>query len=139
MRRGDGNHLAPRRARTTSDGEIAALIAELEEEVHGARVRSAGADAASVRRTARAVADRFARVSADRPFAARGRRGLLYDPVKLGVRKLVRWYVEPGFADQRAFNDAALRLLDDLNERVERLEAGAGGQRRADAGSDAAP
>ena len=34
----------------------------------------------------------------------------------------MRWYVEPAFADQRAFNDAVLKLIDDLDERVARLE-----------------
>jgi hypothetical protein len=35
----------------------------------------------------------------------------------------MRWYVEPAFADQRAFNDAVLKLIDDLDERISRLEA----------------
>ena len=34
----------------------------------------------------------------------------------------MRWYVEPPFADQRAFNNAMLKLLDDLDERIARLE-----------------
>ena len=34
----------------------------------------------------------------------------------------MRWYVEPAFADQRAFNDAVLKLIDDLDERIARLE-----------------
>ena len=34
----------------------------------------------------------------------------------------MRWYVEPPLADQRAFNDAVLKLIDDLDERIERLE-----------------
>ena len=29
----------------------------------------------------------------------------------------MRWYVEPLAAEQRGFNDAALKLLDDLSER----------------------
>jgi hypothetical protein len=35
----------------------------------------------------------------------------------------MRWYVEPAFADQRAFNDAVLKLVDDLDERIRRLES----------------
>ena len=35
----------------------------------------------------------------------------------------MRWYVEPAFADQRAFNDAVLKLIDDLDERIQRLES----------------
>ena len=34
----------------------------------------------------------------------------------------MRWYVEPALADQRAFNDAVLKLIDDLDERVTRLQ-----------------
>jgi len=34
----------------------------------------------------------------------------------------MRWYVEPAFADQRAFNDSVLKLIDDLDERIARLE-----------------
>jgi hypothetical protein len=39
------------------------------------------------------------------------------------LRKLMRWYVEPLAYDQRSFNAAALRLLDDLQAQVDRLEA----------------
>ncbi len=35
----------------------------------------------------------------------------------------MRWYVEPLAYDQRSFNAAALRLIDDLQEQVGRLEA----------------
>jgi len=38
------------------------------------------------------------------------------------LRRFMRWYVEPAWADQRAFNDAVLKLLDDLDERIGRLE-----------------
>jgi hypothetical protein len=34
----------------------------------------------------------------------------------------MRWYVEPAMAEQRAFNDAVLKLLDDIDERISRLE-----------------
>ena len=43
-------------------------------------------------------------------------------PLKLFLRRFMRWYVEPAFADQRAFNDAVLKLIDDLDERIARLE-----------------
>jgi hypothetical protein len=42
--------------------------------------------------------------------------------VKGVLRRLMRWYVEPALADQRAFNDAVLKLIDDLDERIKRLE-----------------
>ena len=35
-------------------------------------------------------------------------------PAKFVIRKLVRWYVEPLAAEQRAFNIAVLRLADDM-------------------------
>ncbi len=35
----------------------------------------------------------------------------------------MRWYVEPLAYDQRSFNAASLRLVDDLSEQVERLQA----------------
>jgi hypothetical protein len=36
---------------------------------------------------------------------------------------MMRWYVEPLAYDQRSFNAAALRLLDDLQAQTDRLEA----------------
>jgi hypothetical protein len=105
--------------------EIAALVAQLEEEIRLAGPRSAASGrASSVRLNARAVADRLARVTADRPLGGRGGAiGAVQTPVKLAMRKLVRWYVEPVFADQRAFNDALLKLVDDLYAEIDRLEA----------------
>jgi len=44
-------------------------------------------------------------------------------PVKAVLRKLMRWYVEPLAYDQRSFNAAALRLIDDLQEQVDALRA----------------
>ena len=35
----------------------------------------------------------------------------------------MRWYVEPLAYDQRSFNAAALRLVDDLEARVAHLES----------------
>ena len=73
---------------------------------------------------ARAAADRLWPVSVDRHIGGRsGAVGALYRPVKLGLRKLMRWYVEPAFEDQRAYNDALLRLVDDLYDEVDRLRA----------------
>ena len=43
--------------------------------------------------------------------------------MKAVLRKLMRWYVEPVAYDQRSFNAAALRLIDDLEARVAALEA----------------
>ena len=43
--------------------------------------------------------------------------------MKAVLRKLMRWYVEPLAYDQRSFNAAALRLIDDLQDQVDRLQA----------------
>jgi hypothetical protein len=50
-------------------------------------------------------------------------RGGIGTPVKAVLRKTMRWYVEPLAYDQRSFNAAALRLIDDLEQRVASLEA----------------
>ena len=77
-----------------------------------------------MRVNARAAAERLWPVSADRHIGGRaGIAGAVYRPVKLALRKLVRWYVEPVFADQRAYNDALLRLVDDLYDELDRLRA----------------
>ena len=52
------------------------------------------------------------------PAPAR-RRGGIGTPVKAVLRKLKRWYVEPLAYDQRSFNAATLRLIDDLQEQVD--------------------
>ena len=76
------------------------------------------------RRAARAEAERLWPVSADRSLRLRpGVRGGVGTPVKGGLRKLMRWYVEPLAYDQRSFNAATLRLIDDLQEQVDRLQA----------------
>jgi hypothetical protein len=104
--------------------DVDALFASLKEEI-----RRSGADPGSGardtgdRRAARDEAERLWPVSADRALRLRpGVRGGLGTPVKAVLRKLMRWYVEPLAYDQRSFNAAALRLIDDLEQRVARLE-----------------
>jgi hypothetical protein len=71
----------------------------------------------------RALAERFWPVSADKPLERRpGAKGRVAFAVKRLLRKLVRWYVEPAFAEQRIVNDALLRLVDELSRRVDELE-----------------
>jgi hypothetical protein len=71
----------------------------------------------------RGLAERFWPVSADKPLERRpGAKGWVAFQVKRVLRKLVRWYVEPAFAEQRIVNDALLRLVDDLARRVDELE-----------------
>ena len=101
------------------------LFERLKEEV-----RRSGSDPGAApgspeeRRTARAEAERLWPVSADRSLRLRpGVRGGVGTPVKAVLRKLMRWYVEPVAYDQRSFNAAALRLIDDLQQQVDRLHA----------------
>jgi hypothetical protein len=96
--------------------DVALLFARLKEEVRAAGPRSADVPAAQVRLSIRDQAERMWPVSAERPLVGKG------GPVKAVLRRLMRWYVEPAFADQRAFNDAVLKLIDDLDERIARLE-----------------
>jgi hypothetical protein len=89
-----------------------------------ARLRDAVDRGARDLAATRGLAERFWPVSADRPLERRpGARGWLGFHVKRVLRKLVRWYVEPAFAEQRIVNDALLRLVDDLAQRVDELEA----------------
>ena len=95
---------------------MAALFARLKEEVRAAGPRSGDVTPAQVRLSTRDQAERLWPISAERPIAGKG------GPLKSVLRRLMRWYVEPAFADQRAFNDAVLKLIDDLDERIQRLE-----------------
>jgi len=71
----------------------------------------------------RGLAERFWAVSAEVPLERRpGPKGWLAFQVKRVLRKTMRWYVEPAFAEQRIVNDALLRLVDDLARRVDELE-----------------
>src|SRR3954454_7538788 len=104
--------------------DVAALFESLREEV-----RRSGGDAggsqgdASDRQAARAEAERLWPVSADRGLRLRpGWRGGIGTPVKAALRKGMRWYVEPLAYDQRSFNAAALRLIDDLQAQIDELE-----------------
>jgi hypothetical protein len=110
-----------------SDGDgrvdVDALVAQLQAELRRGG-RRAAAGASSLWLDARATAERTWRVTADRPAAGRGGAvGGLQRPVKAVVRKLARWYVEPVFADQRAYNAALLRLVDELRADNERLRS----------------
>jgi hypothetical protein len=112
-----------------AEGEIAAIFARLKDEVRNrpaeGGTRGVGSIAYSPG-TARLRAERTWSVSAERPFQTPPDQGVprryLAAPTKRGLRKLMRWYVEPLAYDQRSFNAAALRLIDDLEERVARLE-----------------
>ena len=97
--------------------EVAALYARLQEEIRAAGPRGGDVPPAQVRLSVRDQAERLWPISAERPIVGKG------GPLKSILRRLMRWYVEPAFADQRAFNDAVLKLIDDLDERIKRLES----------------
>ena len=105
--------------------DVEELFRQLKEEV-----RKSGSDPGAApgsedeRRAARAEAERLWPVSADRSLRLRpGVRGGIGTPVKAVLRKLMRWYVEPVAYDQRSFNAATLRLVDDLQQQVDALRA----------------
>ncbi len=103
--------------------DVAALFETLRAEVRRSGADPGGPGDPTDRRAIRDEAERLWPVSADRGLRLRpGLRGGLGTPVKAALRKLMRWYVEPLAYDQRSFNAAALRLIDDLSEQVERLE-----------------
>ncbi len=104
--------------------DVEALFAALREEVRRSGADPGGTVGPDDRLAARAEAERLWPVSADRSLRLRpGVRGGVGSPVKAVLRKLMRWYVEPLAYDQRSFNAAALRLIDDLQEQVDRLQA----------------
>jgi hypothetical protein len=111
----------------THEVDVAALYARLQDEVRRGAVLSPEAAQTSpqARLSARSEAERLWPVTAERPLERRtGLRGKVGRFVKKATRKQIRWYVEPVIADQRAFNDALLKLVDDLEERIAALERG---------------
>ena len=105
--------------------DVEQLFRALQEEVRRSGADpGAGSGGDEERRAARAEAERLWPVSADRSLRLRpGLRGGIGTPVKAVLRKLMRWYVEPFAYDQRSFNAASLRLIDDLQAQVDRLQA----------------
>ena len=106
--------------------DVQALFERLQEEVRkGGLTSGNGSHSRRARIAARAQAERLWPVSAERPLERRpGLKGLLGRPLKPILRRLMRWYVEPLAAEQRAFNDAVLKLIDDLYEEADRSLAG---------------
>lgn len=112
------------------DADIAAVFERLRAEVgaggsaDGPVARSTAGRMPGSLPLARDQAERFWAVTADRPYLYKpgtwGRiRGLLLAPLKSVLRRLMRWYVEPAFAQQRDFNAGALKALDELSERID--------------------
>jgi hypothetical protein len=104
--------------------DVEALFASLRDEIRRSGADPGAGGGPDDRHAARAEAERLWPVSADRSLQLRpGVRGRLANPAKAVLRKLMRWYVEPLAYDQRSFNAATLRLIDDLETRVAQLEA----------------
>src|SRR3954453_14923127 len=104
--------------------DVDALFESLREQVRLSGADPAGGGDPADRRAARDEAERLWPVSADRSLRLRpGVRGGIGTPVKAVLRKMMRWYVEPLAYDQRSFNAAVLRLVDDLQEQVDRMQA----------------
>jgi SAM-dependent methyltransferase len=109
-----------------SPDEVAAIVERLREEVAkpGMLATANGDSHRAPRLAARAQAERFWLVSAERPLERRpGLKGAVLHPVKAVLRKLMRFYVEPLAAEQRAFNDASLKLADATAEELDRADA----------------
>ena len=124
---GGGHDGASAQASPSAEVDAVALFEHLREEI-----RRGGAGSQGARATWRAQAERMWPVSAERPLQRRsGLKGAIAYPVKRLLRPLLRWYVEPLAAEQRAFNDAVLKLIDDLYEAADGARAGDESSRRA--------
>jgi SAM-dependent methyltransferase len=113
--------------------DVEALLARLQEEVRwGGTAPAGGGHDGSARLAWRGQAERTWPVSAERPIRRRaGARGFVAYGVKRVLRPLLRWYVEPLAAEQRSYNDALLKLVDDLSESAGRGAAGEEAARRS--------
>jgi SAM-dependent methyltransferase len=100
--------------------DVAALFERLREEVRVTGPTRPDGTQPPARVVARTLAERYWPVSAERALEPQpGIIGALRLRLKRALRLAMRWYVEPLSADQRAFNDAVLKLIDDLYARVD--------------------
>ena len=103
--------------------DVAALLERLRQEVRRSGADPGAGSGPSDRRALRDEAERLWPVSADRSLRLRpGVGGAVATPLKVVLRKLMRWYVEPVAYDQRSFNAVTLRLIDELDERLRSLD-----------------
>ena len=109
--------------------DVDALFDRLQEEVRWGGAAPANGNA---RLAWRNQAEGLWSVSAERPIRRRaGAKGFVAYGVKRALRPFLRWYVEPLAAEQRGYNDAMLKLVDELSERADRAAAGEEAARRA--------
>jgi hypothetical protein len=103
------------RASAQADLDIGALYARLQHEV----ARTTGAEGASWAEL-RDLAERYRAVGTRASLGRTpGLRGALVHSAKRALQPLLAWYVEPIVREQRMFNDAALKLIDSLAERLD--------------------
>jgi len=103
------------RASAQADLDIGALYARLQSEV----ARTTGSGSASWAEV-RDLAERYRALGARGSLRrVPGLRGALVHSVKRALNPLLGWYVEPIAREQRMFNDAALKLIDALAERLD--------------------
>jgi hypothetical protein len=103
--------------------DVAAVFERLKEEVRG-RPPSAGGDGASDELAARAEAEALWTVAVDRLLErGPGMRGWVVYAAQRALRTSMSWYVAPFAAEQRHFNHAVLRLVDELDRRVAATDA----------------
>jgi O-antigen chain-terminating methyltransferase len=113
MPEADGNGVAA----GSSDVDVVALFEQIQAELRGVAGQEADAEPSATRRAElRLAAERWWSVSAERPILRRGGPlGAVIVLVKKALKRLMRWYVDPLAHDQRTFNDAALKLVDDIS------------------------
>jgi len=118
-----GKTPAPEGISPPEDVDVDALFARLQDEVRWGGSAPGEGDR-SGRLAWRNQADRAWAVSAERPIRRRpGARGFVAYGVKKALRPFLRWYVEPLAAEQRGYNDALLKLVDELSERADRAQS----------------
>ncbi|MFL6015328.1 MAG: hypothetical protein ACJ74P_13755 [Gaiellaceae bacterium] len=102
------------RASAQAGLDIGALYARLQSEV----ARTTGTEGSGWAEL-RDLAERYRAIGARGSLRRQpGVRGALVHSAKRALQPLLAWYVEPIVREQRMFNDAALKLIDLLDERL---------------------
>jgi SAM-dependent methyltransferase len=104
--------------------DVPALFAQLRDQLRHAPGLdvSEEVDRGLVRQRLRTIAETQWAVTADRPLEhRRSVVGAVRQTIKKVLRRLMRWYVEPFAASQRAFNGVTLKLVDEVFEEIDLL------------------